>query len=222
MSPVKATWFSLERIRQGKDTISVTGNVLRDYLTDLFPILEVGTSAKMLSIVPLMNGGGLFETGAGGSAPKHVQQFVEENYLRWDSLGEFLALAVSLEHLGKTFDNQRAKILGAALDNATSKFLQNDKSPARRLGQIDNRGSHFYLAMYWAEALANQTEDSDLSSKFSDLYKSLSDNEEKINTELIDVQGNPVDIQGYYNPNDELASTAMRPSETLNVILSDF
>lgn len=222
MSPVKATWFSLERIRQGKDTISVTGNVLRDYLTDLFPILEVGTSAKMLSIVPLMNGGGLFETGAGGSAPKHVQQFVADNYLRWDSLGEFLALAVSLEHLGKTFDNQRAKILGAALDNATSKFLQNDKSPARRLGQIDNRGSHFYLAMYWAEALANQTEDSDLSSKFSDLYNSLSDNEEKINTELIDVQENPVDIQGYYNPNDELASTAMRPSETLNGILSDF
>lgn len=222
MSPVKATWFSLERIRQGKDTISVTGNVLRDYLTDLFPILEVGTSAKMLSIVPLMNGGGLFETGAGGSAPKHVQQFVADNYLRWDSLGEFLALAVSLEHLGKTFDNQRAKILGAALDNATSKFLQNDKSPARRLGQIDNRGSHFYLAMYWAEALANQTEDSDLFSKFSDLYNSLSDNEEKINTELIDVQGNPVDIQGYYNPNNELASTAMRPSETLNGILSDF
>ncbi|MEQ8579785.1 MAG: NADP-dependent isocitrate dehydrogenase [Balneola sp.] len=222
MSPVKATWFSLERIRQGKDTISVTGNVLRDYLTDLFPILEVGTSAKMLSIVPLMNGGGLFETGAGGSAPKHVQQFVEENYLRWDSLGEFLALAVSLEHLGKTFDNQRAKILGAALDNATSKFLQNDKSPARRIGQIDNRGSHFYLAMYWAEALANQTEDSDLSSKFSDLYNSLSNNEETINTELIDVQGNPVDIQGYYNPNIDLASTAMRPSETLNTILSEF
>ncbi|MBO6621126.1 MAG: NADP-dependent isocitrate dehydrogenase [Balneola sp.] len=222
MSPVKATWFSLERIRQGKDTISVTGNVLRDYLTDLFPILEVGTSAKMLSIVPLMNGGGLFETGAGGSAPKHVQQFVAENYLRWDSLGEFLALAVSLEHLGKTFDNQRAKILGAALDNATSKFLQNDKSPARRLGQIDNRGSHFYLAMYWAEALANQTEDNDLSSKFSDLYKSLSENEEKINKELIDVQGNSVDIQGYYNPNVELASTAMQPSETLNTILADF
>lgn len=222
MSPFKATLFSLERIRQGKDTISVTGNVLRDYLTDLFPILEVGTSAKMLSIVPLMNGGGLFETGAGGSAPKHVQQFVADNYLRWDSLGEFLALAVSLEHLGKTFDNQRAKILGAALDNATSKFLQNDKSPARRLGQIDNRGSHFYLAMYWAEALANQTEDSDLSSKFSDLYNLLSNNEETINSELIDVQGNPIDIQGYYNPNDELASTAMRPSETLNGILSDF
>jgi isocitrate dehydrogenase len=212
----------MERIRQGKDTISVTGNVLRDYLTDLFPILEVGTSAKMLSIVPLMNGGGLFETGAGGSAPKHVQQFVAENYLRWDSLGEFLALAVSLEHLGKTFDNQRAKILGAALDNATSKFLQNDKSPARRLGQIDNRGSHFYLAMYWAEALASQTEDTDLSSKFSDLYNSLSDNEEKINKELIDVQGNPVDIQGYYNPNVELASKAMRPSETLNGILANF
>lgn len=222
MSPFKATLFSLERIRQGKDTISVTGNVLRDYLTDLFPILEVGTSAKMLSIVPLMNGGGLFETGAGGSAPKHVQQFVAENYLRWDSLGEFLALAVSLEHLGKTFDNQRAKILGAALDNATSKFLQNDKSPARRLGQIDNRGSHFYLAMYWAEALASQTEDTDLSSRFSDLYNSLSDNEEKINTELIEVQGNPVDIQGYYNPNVELASKAMRPSDTLNGILSGF
>ncbi|HAH50218.1 MAG TPA: NADP-dependent isocitrate dehydrogenase [Balneola sp.] len=222
MSPFKATLFSLERIRQGKDTISVTGNVLRDYLTDLFPILEVGTSAKMLSIVPLMNGGGLFETGAGGSAPKHVQQFVAENYLRWDSLGEFLALAVSLEHLGKTFDNQRAKILGAALDNATSKFLQNDKSPARRLGQIDNRGSHFYLAMYWAEALASQTEDTDLSSKFSDLYNSLSDNEEKINTELIEVQGNPVDIRGYYNPNVELASKAMRPSDTLNGILANF
>ena len=222
MSPFKATLFSLERIRQGKDTISVTGNVLRDYLTDLFPILEVGTSAKMLSIVPLMNGGGLFEPGAGGSAPKHVQQFVAENYLRWDSLGEFLALAVSLEHLGKTFDNQRAKILGAALDNATSKFLQNDKSPARRLGQIDNRGSHFYLAMYWAEALASQTEDTDLSSKFSDLYNSLSDNEEKINTELIEVQGNPVDIRGYYNPNVELASKAMRPSDTLNGILANF
>ena len=167
MNPVDATQFSLDRIRKGKDTISVTGNVLRDYLTDLFPILEVGTSAKMLSIVPLMNGGGLFETGAGGSAPKHVQQFVAENYLRWDSLGEFLALAVSLEHLGKTFDNQRAKILGDALDTATSKFLANDKSPARRLGQIDNRGSHFYLAMYWAEALANQTEDSELAGKFT-------------------------------------------------------
>jgi len=222
MSPLKATQFSLDRIREGKDTISVTGNVLRDYLTDLFPILEVGTSAKMLSIVPLMNGGGLFETGAGGSAPKHVQQFVAENYLRWDSLGEFLALAVSLEHLGKTFDNQRAKILGEALDNATSKFLQNDKSPARRLGQIDNRGSHFYLAMYWAEALANQTEDSDLASKFADISKALANNEEKINAELIEVQGDPVEIKGYYNPNEELAAKAMRPSETLNKILSDF
>ncbi len=222
MSPVKATQFSLDRIREGKDTISVTGNVLRDYLTDLFPILEVGTSAKMLSIVPLMNGGGLFETGAGGSAPKHVQQFVEENYLRWDSLGEFLALAVSLEHLGKTFDNSRAKILGEALDNATSKFLQNDKSPARRLGQIDNRGSHFYLAMYWAEALANQTDDPKLASKFTDLSKALADNEEKINEELIAVQGNEVDIEGYYNPNEELVAKAMRPSETLNRILAEF
>ena len=222
MSPVKATQFSLDRIREGKDTISVTGNVLRDYLTDLFPILEVGTSAKMLSIVPLMNGGGLFETGAGGSAPKHVQQFVAENYLRWDSLGEFLALAVSLEHLGKTFDNSRAKILGEALDNATSKFLQNDKSPARRLGQIDNRGSHFYLAMYWAEALANQTDDTELASKFTELSKSLSRNEEKINEELIAVQGNEVEIEGYFNPNTELVSTAMRPSSTLNELLNSF
>lgn len=222
MSPVKATQFSLDRIREGKDTISVTGNVLRDYLTDLFPILEVGTSAKMLSIVPLMNGGGLFETGAGGSAPKHVQQFVAENYLRWDSLGEFLALAVSLEHLGKTFDNERAKILGEALDTATSKFLQNDKSPARRLGQIDNRGSHFYLAMYWAEALANQTEDRDLASKFADLAKSLTVNEEKINEELIKVQGNGVEIKGYYNPDEDLVSDAMRPSSTLNELLNSF
>lgn len=222
MSPVKATQFSLDRIREGKDTISVTGNVLRDYLTDLFPILEVGTSAKMLSIVPLMNGGGLFETGAGGSAPKHVQQFVEENYLRWDSLGEFLALAVSLEHLGKTFDNERAKILGEALDTATSKFLQNDKSPARRLGQIDNRGSHFYLAMYWAEALASQTEDTDLASKFADLAKSLVVNEEKINDELIKVQGNGVEIKGYYNPEEDLVSDAMRPSSTLNELLNNF
>tara|TARA_R110002124_G_C8947186_1_gene513097 strand:- start:86 stop:2314 length:2229 start_codon:yes stop_codon:yes gene_type:complete len=222
MNPVDATQFSLDRIRKGKDTISVTGNVLRDYLTDLFPILEVGTSAKMLSIVPLMNGGGLFETGAGGSAPKHVQQFVAENYLRWDSLGEFLALAVSLEHLGKTFDNQRAKILGDALDTATSKFLANDKSPARRLGQIDNRGSHFYLAMYWAEALANQTEDSELAGKFTQLAQALYENEAKITEELISVQGNEVDIEGYYNPNTELVAKAMRPSETLNDILAEF
>lgn len=222
MSPVKATQFSLDRIREGKDTISVTGNVLRDYLTDLFPILEVGTSAKMLSIVPLMNGGGLFETGAGGSAPKHVQQFIEENYLRWDSLGEFLALAVSLDHLGKTFDNSKAKVLGEALDTATSKFLQNDKSPARRLGQIDNRGSHFYLALYWAEALANQTIDTELAAKFTDLAKELSDNESKINDELIAVQGSPVNIEGYYNPSDSIAANAMRPSKTLNSILTNF
>lgn len=222
MSPVKATQFSLDRIREGKDTISVTGNVLRDYLTDLFPILEVGTSAKMLSIVPLMNGGGLFETGAGGSAPKHVQQFVEEDYLRWDSLGEFLALAVSLEHLGNTFDNSKAKILGGALDNATSKFLQNDKSPARRLGQIDNRGSHFYLAMYWAEALANQTSDTELAAKFTQLAQTLSENETKINGELIAVQGNPVEIEGYFNPNEKLVAEAMRPSSTLNQILNNF
>ncbi len=222
MNVKDATQFSLDRIREGKDTISVTGNVLRDYLTDLFPILEVGTSAKMLSIVPLMNGGGLFETGAGGSAPKHVQQFVSENYLRWDSLGEFLALAVSLDHLGKTFDNEKAKILGETLDSATSKFLQNDKSPARRLGKIDNRGSHFYLALYWAEALANQTDDKALADKFSSLFADLSANEEKINKELIEVQGNEVDIKGYYKPDDELASKAMRPSETLNTILAEF
>lgn len=222
MSPVKATQFSLNRIREGKDTISVTGNVLRDYLTDLFPILEVGTSAKMLSIVPLMNGGGLFETGAGGSAPKHVQQFVAENYLRWDSLGEFLALAVSLEHLGKTFDNEKAKILGATLDTATSKFLQNDKSPARRLGQIDNRGSHFYLAMYWAEALANQNEDTDLATRFAPLAQAMSDNETGINEELIGAQGSSAEIGGYYMPEDILAGTAMRPSETLNRILDEF
>jgi isocitrate dehydrogenase len=222
MNPVKATQFSLDRIREGKDTISVTGNVLRDYLTDLFPILEVGTSAKMLSIVPLMNGGGLFETGAGGSAPKHVQQFVAENYLRWDSLGEFLALAVSLEHLGKTFGNPRAKILGDALDSATSKFLANDKSPARRLGQIDNRGSHFYLALYWAEALSTQTEDTQLAESFSALYAKLSENEDKINEELISAQGKEVDIKGYYNPNDEIAAEAMRPSTTLNTILENF
>lgn len=219
---VDATQFSLDRIRAGKDTISVTGNVLRDYLTDLFPILEVGTSAKMLSIVPLMNGGGLFETGAGGSAPKHVQQFVSDNYLRWDSLGEFLALAVSLEHLGKTFDNPKATVLGSTLDSATSKFLQNDKSPARRIGQIDNRGSHFYLAMYWAEALANQTDDSELASKFTEVAKVLSSNEDEINEQLISVQGNSVEINGYYNPDENLVSKAMRPSETLNSIIDNF
>ncbi len=220
MNPVDATQFSLDRIKEGKDTISVTGNVLRDYLTDLFPILELGTSAKMLSIVPLMNGGGLFETGAGGSAPKHVQQFVEENYLRWDSLGEFLALAVSLEHLSKTFGNAKAKVLGETLDEATSKFLQNDKSPARRLGQIDNRGSHFYLAMYWAEALASQDEDEDLKALFAPIAKSLAENESTINEELISVQGSPVDIDGYYRVDRNKVDLAMRPSETLNGILA--
>ncbi|MEQ8237658.1 MAG: NADP-dependent isocitrate dehydrogenase, partial [Cyclobacteriaceae bacterium] len=220
MSPIDATKLSLERIVQGEDTISVTGNVLRDYLTDLFPILEVGTSAKMLSIVPLMNGGGLFETGAGGSAPKHVQQFVEEGYLRWDSLGEFLALAVSLEHLSETFDNPKAKILGVTLDLATSKFLDNDKSPARRIGQIDNRGSHFYLALYWAEALAAQNDDADLKAHFQKVYNDLSANEDKINEELIKAQGSPQDIGGYYRPIVEKASEAMRPSPTLNTIIN--
>lgn len=219
LSPAKATHFTLERIKKGEDTISVTGNVLRDYLTDLFPILELGTSAKMLSIVPLMNGGGLFETGAGGSAPKHVSQFTSENYLRWDSLGEFLALAVSLDHLGDNYDNPKAKILGAALDDATEKFLENDKSPARRLGAIDNRGSHFYLALYWAEALANQNEDGDLKRIFTQVAENMKSNEEQINNELIAVQGNAVEIEGYYFPSDELASAAMRPSETLNGIL---
>ncbi len=216
LSPVEATKFSVERIRKGEDTISVTGNVLRDYLTDLFPILEVGTSAKMLSIVPLMNGGGLFETGAGGSAPKHVEQFQEEGYLRWDSLGEFLALGASFEHLSQTQDNAKALVLANALDVATEKFLANDKSPARRVGQIDNRGSHFYLTLYWAEALAAQTEDADLAAKFAPLAKSLEENEAKINEELIAAQGKPQEIGGYYFPNDDLATKAMRPSETLN------
>ena len=221
MSPVEATRFSLERIKEGKDTISVTGNVLRDYLTDLFPILELGTSAKMLSIVPLMNGGGLFETGAGGSAPKHVQQFVEENYLRWDSLGEFLALAVSLEHLAKTFGNDKAKILADTLDAATAKFLENDKSPARRVGQIDNRGSHFYLAMYWAEALANQDEDADLKKRFGSVATALAGKEATINEELIGVQGSPVYIGGYYKVDMAKTDAAMRPSATLNTILEE-
>lgn len=219
MAPYEATQFSLTRIKEGQETISVTGNVLRDYLTDLFPILELGTSAKMLSIVPLMNGGGLFETGAGGSAPKHVQQFVDENYLRWDSLGEFLALAVSLDHLGQTFDNPKASVLGSTLDEATEKFLANDKSPARRLGQIDNRGSHFYLAMYWAEALANQNQDADLRAQFGPLAELLGSNEAKINEELVSVHGNTVNIEGYYLPDDAKTSRAMRPSETLNGIL---
>ena len=220
MSPINATNFSMERIVEGKDTISVSGNVLRDYLTDLFPILEVGTSAKMLSIVPLMNGGGLFETGAGGSAPKHVEQFLHENHLRWDSLGEFLALAVSLEHLGETYDNPRAKLLGRTLDEATSKFLLNAKSPSRIVNELDNRGSQFFLTMYWAEALASQTTDADLQATFKSVYESLKANESKITAELINVQGVKVDIGGYYLPDQELASKAMRPSETFNGILN--
>ena len=220
MNPIDATKVTLERIRQGLDTISVTGNVLRDYLTDLFPILEVGTSAKMLSIVPLMNGGGLFETGAGGSAPKHIEQFIEEGYLRWDSLGEFLALGASLEHLAQTQNNPKAMVLAEALDVATEKFLANDKSPARKVGEIDNRGSHFYLAMYWAEALAAQTKDAALSAKFADVAREFNTNEATINQELIGAQGKPQDIGGYYQPVKALTDKAMRPSQTFNTILS--
>jgi len=216
MTPLEATRFSCKRMKEGKDTISVTGNVLRDYLTDLFPILEVGTSAKMLSIVPLMNGGGLYETGAGGSAPKHVQQFRQEGHLRWDSLGEFLALAVSLEHLSNTTNNEKAKILGETLDQATAKFLINNKSPSRKVNELDNRGSHFYLTLYWAQALAEQTKDVDLQSRFAKLAQELADNETKILDELIVAQGKSVDIGGYYKPSDELAIEAMRPSETFN------
>ncbi len=219
LPPAEATLFSLDRIKKGQDTISVTGNVLRDYLTDLFPILELGTSAKMLSIVPLMNGGGLFETGAGGSAPKHVQQFVQENYLRWDSLGEFLALAVSLEHLSETFHNPKAKVLADTLDEATGKFLDTDKSPSRKVGGIDNRGSHFYLALYWAQALAAQDKDAELKAIFAGPAKELTENEDKIVGELLAVQGKPVDIGGYYQPDDEKAGAAMRPSATLNTII---
>ncbi len=219
MSPVDAMKFSLARIRDGEDTISVTGNVLRDYLTDLFPILEVGTSAKMLSIVPLLAGGGLFETGAGGSAPKHVQQFVKENYLRWDSLGEFSALAASLLHLAETFKNAKAQILADTLDQAIGKFLDNNKSPARKVGQIDNRGSHFYLAMYWAQALAEQNDDADLKAKFADVARQLEENEAKINEELLAVQGKPVDMGGYYHPDKTKVGNAMRPSPTLNAIV---
>lgn len=220
MAPVEAMRFSLQRIRAGKDTISVTGNVLRDYLTDLFPIMELGTSAKMLSIVPLMNGGGLFETGAGGSAPKHVQQFVEENHLRWDSLGEFLALAASLEHLGTTTDNAKALVLAKTLDQANGQFLDSNKSPSRKVGQLDNRGSHFYLALYWAQALAAQSDDLELQAQFADLAKSLTDNEEKIVAELNEVQGKPVDIGGYYHADPQLTSQAMRPSATFNAALA--
>jgi len=219
MTPADATRLSLERIKEGKDTISVTGNVLRDYLTDLFPILEIGTSAKMLSIVPLLNGGGLFETGAGGSAPKHVQQFQEEGYLRWDSLGEFLALAASLEHLAKVANNPAAKMLADTLDQANAKFLESNKSPARKVGEIDNRGSHFYLALYWAQALAQQTQDKNLAARFAKVAKDMTDNEAKIAGELIAAQGKPVDTGGYYHPDDAKASKAMRPSATLNAII---
>ena len=210
---------TLKRAREGKDTISVSGNVLRDYLTDLFPILELGTSAKMLSIVPLMNGGGLFETGAGGSAPKHIEQFLEEGYLRWDSLGEFLALQASLEHLAQTQDNKKAQVLADALDEANAKFLATDKSPARKVGGIDNRGSHFYLAMYWAEALANQTQDSDLAAKFAPVANAMLENETKINEELIGAQGTAQNIDGYYRPDEAKTYAAMRPSATLNAIV---
>ncbi|SEN01213.1 isocitrate dehydrogenase [Pseudomonas sp. ok272] len=220
MSPVDAMTFTLARTREGKDTISVTGNVLRDYLTDLFPIMELGTSAKMLSIVPLMNGGGLFETGAGGSAPKHVQQLLEENFLRWDSLGEFLALAASLEHLGVNYNNPKALVLSKTLDQATGQFLDNNKSPSRKVGNIDNRGSHFYLALYWAQALAAQTEDSALQAQFSQLAKTLTENEATIVAELNAVQGKPVDIGGYYHANAELISKAMRPSNTFNTAIA--
>lgn len=220
MSPEAATRFTLARAKAGKDTISVTGNVLRDYLTDLFPILELGTSAKMLSIVPLMNGGGLFETGAGGSAPKHVQQFLKENHLRWDSLGEFLALGVSLEHLATVFKNGKAQVLADTLDTAIAKFLEENKSPSRKCGEIDNRGSHFYLALYWAEALAAQENDAELKARFAPLAKALAENEVKIVGELSAVQGKPVNVGGYYRPDETLAASAMRPSETFNAALA--
>lgn len=216
----EATKFTLARIKKGENTISVTGNVLRDYLTDLFPILELGTSAKMLSIVPLMNGGGLFETGAGGSAPKHVQQFNKEGHLRWDSLGEFLALAVSLEHLGSNYDNNKAIVLSETLDDATDKFLENKKSPSRKVNELDNRGSHFYLSLYWAQALASQDIDAELKARFTPIAAQLAENEEKIVTELNNAQGTPMDIGGYYMPNDDVTSKLMRPSETFNTILS--
>ena len=220
MAPVDAMNFTLERTRAGLDTISVTGNVLRDYLTDLFPIMELGTSAKMLSIVPLMNGGGLFETGAGGSAPKHVQQLLEENFLRWDSLGEFLALAASLEHLGTTYNNPKALVLAKTLDQATGQFLDNNKSPSRKVGNIDNRGSHFYLALYWAQALAAQTEDKELQAQFAPVAKAMAENEAKIVAELNAVQGKPVDIGGYYHADADKVSKVMRPSATLNAIIA--
>ncbi|WP_141270152.1 NADP-dependent isocitrate dehydrogenase [Kocuria varians] len=219
LSPVEATQFTIERLRRGEDTISVTGNVLRDYLTDLFPILELGTSAKMLSIVPLMNGGGLFETGAGGSAPKHVQQLQQENHLRWDSLGEFLALAASFEHLASRYDNAKAQVLADTLDRATGTFLDENKSPSRKVGELDNRGSHFYLGLYWAEELAKQTEDAELAAAFREVASELRANEDTINAELLGVQGSPVDLGGYYWPKPELVSGVMRPSATLNRIV---
>ncbi|NCT18908.1 MAG: isocitrate dehydrogenase (NADP(+)) [Flavobacteriaceae bacterium CG_4_8_14_3_um_filter_34_10] len=219
MNPLDATSYSLKRVKEGKNTISVTGNILRDYLTDLFPILEVGTSAKMLSIVPLMNGGGMFETGAGGSAPKHVDQFLKENHLRWDSLGEFLALTVSLEHLGNTTNNAKAIILAETLDEAIESFLENDKSPSRKVGELDNRGSHFYLAMYWAEALAKQNKDETLKTMFTKVAKQLKDNEATILDELIKIQGKPVELKGYYSPDVQLITQAMRPSKTFNTLL---
>jgi isocitrate dehydrogenase len=219
LPPVEAIKYSCERIRRGLDTISVTGNVLRDYLTDLFPILELGTSAKMLSVVPLLAGGGLFETGAGGSAPKHVQQFQKEGYLRWDSLGEFSALGASLEHLGNMFKNEKALVLAETLDQAIAKFLDNNKSPARKVGEIDNRGSHFYLALYWAQALAAQVDDMALKTRFAEAARQLEANEEKINRELLAAQGRPVDMGGYYHPDREKTSRAMRPSPTLNGVI---
>jgi isocitrate dehydrogenase len=220
MPPAEACAFSLERLAKGEDTISVTGNVLRDYLTDLFPILELGTSAKMLSVVPLMNGGGLFETGAGGSAPKHVQQFTAENYLRWDSLGEFFALAASFEHLAETTGSKQAQVLADTLDAATAKFLEENKSPGRKLGTLDNRGSHFYLALYWAQALAAQNDDPELKTIFTPVAAELAANEDKIVAELAAVQGRPINIGGYYHPDDAQASAAMRPSATFNRILA--
>jgi isocitrate dehydrogenase len=219
MSPVDAIKYTMERVKAGKDTISVTGNVLRDYLTDLFPILELGTSAKMLSIVPLLAGGGLYETGAGGSAPKHVQQLLEENHLRWDSLGEFLALAVSLEDYARKDGNDKAAILATALDKANSDFLNNNKSPSRKAGELDTRGSHYYLAMYWAQAIAEQNDDAQLSVIFTPVARQLADSEAIIIRELTDIQGKPVDIGGYYRPDKELTTNVMRPSPTLNAVI---
>ena len=221
MNQVDACQYTVDRLRKGENTIAVTGNVLRDYLTDLFPILELGTSAKMLSIVPLMNGGGLFETGAGGSAPKHVQQFLEENHLRWDSLGEFLAIAESLDFLAGKDNNSKAKVLSKTLNAATTTLLQSDKSPKRKVGELDNRGSHFYLAKYWAEALANQSEDEELQAIFMPVAQAFADNEETILNELNEVQGSPVNIDGYYWPNEDLVYAAMRPSKTFNNIIDN-